>query len=1441
LHFNALHESKGVQNQLASFSDVKRHTPVPAPLRRLCVATAAVLRRVCLTLITLYLFAAQMAAAQQLDLTATERAWLAAHPVIRIGVDPGFAPYSFIDAHGKPVGAASEISARVAELLGVQFDMVPGLSWPQILDGARNKTVDLIITASYRPDRESFLNFTPNYLITPTVVMTRTETPRLRSLAQLNGRSVALVTRYSSSEQAMERYPRMKVVPVANPLEGLRAVADGRAEAYIGVLGINTFMASHNGISNLKVNTGFDMNNGQAYGVRKDWPELVALLQKALAAIPQTEMEAIFSRWISVAIEDISLPVGKLDTFSRARIAALPELRVGVLQDLKPFDFLDAQGGHHGLAADILALLVKNAGFKTRTMAGDTVEQLLARLSAGELDLVLAVNGAAPGVPARLLSEPYLVSSLGVFVRKGDVFLGELRDLFDRKVAVMERGYAFDILRSYPRIEVRTYGETTELTQALLDAKVDYVVAETTSALRVVEDEAIAGVRYAGPLTEAPVRLSLAVSPRIEGLHGLVDTALASITQEEAAAIRRKWVGAPLQAGVNTRTVLRWATLLLTLMALGALAFVLWNRKLSHAVKRQTRSHEALTRSNEAMVRCGTEAELFEQICRIAVQLGGMQMAWVGLLDPATPRLRPVASFGEQADAYLQEIEVSVDASSAFGQGLTGLAVRANQPVWCKDIASDPRLAPWHALRERHGMRWRAAAVLPLCRAGLPVGVLALNAGEVNAFDAQAQALLVNMATDIGVALDKFAQQQALGAVSEQLQAVTRHAPVQLAQLDTNLCYRFVNPQYAAMFGLQPAEMVGRPAAQVLGEEAFAQASAYMQAALAGQTGEYDLELPTTAQGARTVHVTYAPERDASGQVVGFIAAILDITARKHAEDKASKSDVAYRDLFESSRDAITLTSEQGHFVGGNPAAVELFGYRDKQAFIAATVADMSPPFQPDGRRSDEKANELIATAMRDGSCQFEWVHRRVDGTEFDADTVLTLVQFKGARAVQATVRDITERKQAQAALRRSARELAALNALGKQVNASLDVAQVAQAVVDESLGAVDCDLVLLFGLEGSALNLLASAARAGIAGHRDTPVHRLGECLCGRTAASGLPAFSRNIHLDPRCTWHECKDAGFESFAGLPLLNDEHVIGILGLASASERDFEVQKQFLETLAEQASTGLQNALLHSRIERHVVELEGRVAERTTELVAAKEHAETADRMKSAFLATMSHELRTPLNSIIGFTGVMLQQLPGPLNAEQEKQLGMVRGASRHLLTLINDVLDISKIEAGEMRLNTDNFDLCQLLERVAATFAPQAQQRGLDFKLSVGERAAPLTGDARRVEQVLNNLLSNALKFTRSGSVTLSLTREDGSFVVAVTDTGAGIKPEDMGQLFKPFSQLDNGLTGLHEGTGLGLAISRHLVEAMGGKIWATSTWAEGSCFQFTLRVGKPT
>ena len=257
--------------------------------------------------------------------------------------------------------------------------------------------------------------------------------------------------------------------------------------------------------------------------------------------------------------------------------------------------------------------------------------------------------------------------------------------------------------------------------------------------------------------------------------------------------------------------------------------------------------------------------------------------------------------------------------------------------------------------------------------------------------------------------------------------------------------------------------------------------------------------------------------------------------------------------------------------------------------------------------------------------------------------------------------------------------------------------------------------------------------------------------------------------------------------------------------------------------------------LNTDLRDHAEMLENRVEERTAELAVAMEKALAADHLKSAFLATMSHELRTPLNSIIGFTGIMIQGLAGPLNPEQEKQMGMVQKSSRHLLALINDVLDISKIEAGQLTLSFSSFDLRISIEKTVDLVQPLAQKKNLVLTVKIDDDIGEVTTDQRRLEQIIINLLNNAVKFTEKGYIRVSCRFEGDTYLLAVEDTGIGIHPDDISGLFQPFHQIDTGLSRKREGTGLGLSICKKMINMMNGRIDVQSREGEGSIFSIVF------
>ena len=259
---------------------------------------------------------------------------------------------------------------------------------------------------------------------------------------------------------------------------------------------------------------------------------------------------------------------------------------------------------------------------------------------------------------------------------------------------------------------------------------------------------------------------------------------------------------------------------------------------------------------------------------------------------------------------------------------------------------------------------------------------------------------------------------------------------------------------------------------------------------------------------------------------------------------------------------------------------------------------------------------------------------------------------------------------------------------------------------------------------------------------------------------------------------------------------------------------------------------LQNA--HASLNMAKAEVDRKVRIRTQQFQKAKEEAERANQMKSIFLASMSHELRTPLNSIIGFTGIVLQGFAGELNDEQKKQLEMSYESAKHLLSLINDLLDISKIESGELKPDIEEFNIAELGIEIRDSFMIMAEEKELELIFNIPD--INIFSDKRRVEQILLNLVSNALKFTAKGKVEVKAHKKDENIEVIVEDTGIGIKKEDFHKLFQPFVQLEYTITE-KAGTGLGLYLTKNLVQLLKGRIQMESKYGKGSTFTFILPI----
>lgn len=597
------------------------------------------------------------------------------------------------------------------------------------------------------------------------------------------------------------------------------------------------------------------------------------------------------------------------------------------------------------------------------------------------------------------------------------------------------------------------------------------------------------------------------------------------------------------------------------------------------------------------------------------------------------------------------------------------------------------------------------------------------------------------------------------------------------------------------------------------------------------------------------------PVTDRRGRIVRAAGIAEDITERKRAEQALRHSEERWRALFEQAAVGIFVVSLTGRFEQVNQKFCDLVGYT-AAALLNLDYAEIDASIREP--ETQQRWQALISGQISTYSVEKSYKTR--NNGQIWVNLALTLVCNPDNEPLYAigAVTDLSDRQRAEQALHQQIHRERLLSQIAQKIHSSVDLDEILNLTVNDSRKLLDADRALIFRLMPHQVGLVShESVREGFPSslglrfeRHELPPNFYEYYHQGQPRmATDLP--QENIAGNIKDFLHTYQ---VKSFLSVPIRVGDRLWGLLIVHQCSQphhwQSWEVN--LLSQVGIQVAIATQQAELYNRLKNELQERR----RATAQLEQAKEMADAANRAKSEFLANMSHELRTPLNAILGFTQLLdraARQLPAdasPILPQQQEYIEIIGRSGEHLLALINDILDLSKIEAGRMSLNPEKFNLWQLLDRIEEMFSFKAASKDLGLQVQRSPFLPQfIETDAKKLHSILINLLGNAVKFTETGQVILRATAQMDrmhsqaiQLQFEVEDTGIGIKPDELSLIFQAFTQSHNSMplsSSLRdrstEGTGLGLAISQHFVRLMGGEMTVRSTWGKGSVFRFTI------
>ncbi|MFC1877266.1 transporter substrate-binding domain-containing protein [Thermodesulfobacteriota bacterium] len=1403
------------------------------------------------------------------ELTREEKAWLAEHRTIRIGTDPAFGPFEFTGKDGKYQGIAADFVKLIGDKLGLKFESVSGLAWKEVVEKAKQREIDVLPCVGITEDRKKYFAYSKPYLQFPRVIITRND-GKVQSLDDLRDLAVA-VQENSSHHGFLKDRTTLEPVLYDTFQNAMLGLSRKEVDAVIGNLAVATHTIQLLNLANLKIAAHASPEQFPlAFAVRKDWQPLVPMLDKALGSITEEETYEILQKWVPVQYSKELAPTAakKIDLTQeeKAWLANHPSIRLGFNPNIEPILIQSEDGELTGILPEIYGRLQKNLSIDISIEIGPW-HKIIERADKGELDGLLACAPALADKTGLLKTTDFFNGMPVVFAKHDAPFqIKSLDDLKHKKIAHM-KGIALQekILAPYRgMIDVLETGSTLEAMTMVLEGSVD-VALGTNYDTYLLAKNILSGIK--------PVFFDLAHQTRFHTgirtdwpeLVGILNKGLAELGESEISKIVAKWTVVEISGPkvVLTEEEKTWlAEHPVIRMAMDP------DWAPVEFADEQGRFHgismDYLQQMSELLgVRFEPAEGLSWQEAVKAVESGELDFFPCMASTPERER-----KFNFTAPYLFMPINIFAGDDVTYISNLNDLAG--------KRVAVVEGYATHEWLQDNHpGIKLVPAKTIPAALKMLAAGEAYAFVGNGVTTTYYISKMRLHNIRVVGETPYKNAQsmgvrqdwpilanilQKALDAIPQNereaifnrwfsikyeygfdytllwkvlipgflvivlifywnrrlSREVSQRKQSEAALLESQSQFRrlveyigddqvyfshdleghflYASPIIVKFTGIDSNEIVGKLWWDTIRmtPETSKDALRTIEACLQGETPpsfELHFFAPDTGEQ-RILNTRVRPGFNQDGIVDRVEGVARDVTDRIKADKALRESEERLQMALNASGTGVFDWDLNKDLILWDERSASIFDFGTEPTTVA--VEDFFTRIHSDDAESLEAAISEIVEKGQRRSILYRVI--RPDGSIRHIDSTGMLLSGESGleKHMIGTNLDVTERKEAEQALREiQERNMLLLQSAGDAIF-GMDMNGKLEFANDSAQRLLGWGMQELLGV--SIHKLIHHS-------HADGTLYPEADCFMSAAFRGGIES-----QVTDEVLWRKDGSCFPVEYSARPILRNQEVIGAV------------------------------VTFWDITERKAME---------DQILQAKEAAETANRAKSVFLANMSHEIRTPMNAILGYSQLM--QHDPEITASQEEHLNTINRSGGHLLGLINDILEMSKIEAGRTTLNPGVFDFPAMLVDMEMMFRDRTEVKNLLFQIEhLDDIPQLIKTDEGKVRQVLINLLGNAVKFTDKGGITVRVRTEEKidetvTIVLEVEDTGHGIPEEELDKVFKPFEQAESAKHQQGGGTGLGMPISREYARIMGGDLTVTSKVGQGSIFhlEFQAELGR--